>query len=92
MMLVVQTFIETLPNNAIYATASTLGIKFFIAIIFFMVQLQCMEIYPTCLRQTGISVASTVANAIGAAGPYVVFLVKLIEISDENFMNVHFFH
>lgn len=74
-MLIIQICVETLPNNAIYATLSTLGVKFFIAIIFFIVQLQTMEIFPTCLRQTGISVASTVANAIGAAGPYVVFLV-----------------
>lgn len=35
-----------------------------------------METYPTCLRQTGISIGSIVANIIGMVGPYIVLLVS----------------
>ena len=44
--------------------------------------LQCMELYPTCLRQTGTSVGFLVASALGALGPYIVYLVNQQSLVD----------
>lgn len=49
-------------------------IKFCTSITFFAVNLQSMEIYPTCLRQSGIAVGSIVANSLAVFGPYIVYL------------------
>ncbi|XP_059620795.1 carcinine transporter isoform X2 [Phlebotomus argentipes] len=57
-----------------YATAFTVFVKFAITINFFAVNLQSMETYPTCLRQTGISVGAIIANSLGVLGPYIVYL------------------
>lgn len=50
-------------------------IRFCISINFYVVCLQSMEIYPTCIRQTGISIGTIVSNAVGVLGPYIVYLV-----------------
>lgn len=55
-------------------------IKFFNAITFFIVNLQGMEVYPTCLRQTGLSLGNIVANAIGMVAPYMVYLGTTYDI------------
>ncbi|XP_055678172.1 carcinine transporter-like [Lutzomyia longipalpis] len=57
-----------------YATAFTVFVKFAITINFFAVNLQSMETYPTCLRQTGISISAIIANSLGVLGPYIVYL------------------
>lgn len=49
-------------------------IKMASSITWFAVNLQAMEIYPTCLRQSGISVGSIAGNAVGIFGPYIVYL------------------
>ncbi|XP_055905497.1 carcinine transporter [Eupeodes corollae] len=49
-------------------------IKFLNAVTFFLVSLQAMEIYPTCLRQTGIALGTILCNAIGVLAPYLVHL------------------
>lgn len=36
--------------------------------------LQGMEVYPTCLRQTGLSLGNIVANSVGMIAPYMVYL------------------
>ncbi|KAL0271477.1 UNVERIFIED_CONTAM: hypothetical protein PYX00_008558 [Menopon gallinae] len=41
---------------------------------FYMVWLQAIEIYPTCVRQTGTSLGGMVSNTVGIVGPYVVLL------------------
>ncbi|XP_055589809.1 organic cation/carnitine transporter 2 isoform X3 [Uranotaenia lowii] len=64
-------------QNAEYeamTTALTITIKLCVSINFFAVNLQSIEIYPTCLRQTGLSFAAIVANLFGILGPYVVYL------------------
>ena len=58
------------------ATCSAVLIKFFISINLYISGLQAMETYPTCLRQTGISIGSIVSNLLGMVGPYVVLLVS----------------
>lgn len=57
-----------------FSTALVILVKFCTSIAFFTVNLQSMEVYPTCLRQSGISVGAICANLLGVFGPYVVFL------------------
>jgi MFS family permease len=49
-------------------------VKFFASVVFFAVNLQSMEIYPTCLRQSGIAVGTIVANILAMFGPYIIFV------------------
>lgn len=55
-------------------------IKFLNALTFFTANLQCLEIYPTCLRQTGIALGTILANAIGVLAPYLVYLGTTVNI------------
>lgn len=55
-------------------------IKFLNALTFFTVNLQCMEIYPTCMRQTGVALGTILANAIGVFAPYLVYLGTTVDI------------
>lgn len=64
------------PELELVATGCAIMIKFFVSINFYVSNLQAMETYPTCLRQTGISLGSIVANVFGMLGPYVVLLVS----------------
>lgn len=56
------------------STPLVVFVKFCTSIVFFAVNLQAMEIYPTCLRQSGISIGAICANSFGVFGPYVVYL------------------
>lgn len=56
--------------------AMVLVVKFCLTVAAYSSYLQCMELYPTCLRQTGTSVGFLIANALGALGPYIVYLVS----------------
>uniref|UniRef100_A0A1B0FQN9 Major facilitator superfamily (MFS) profile domain-containing protein n=1 Tax=Glossina morsitans morsitans TaxID=37546 RepID=A0A1B0FQN9_GLOMM len=55
-------------------------IKFLNAVTFFTASLQGMEIYPTCMRQTGIALGTILANAIGIVAPYLVYLGTTVDI------------
>ncbi|XP_026477381.1 carcinine transporter-like [Ctenocephalides felis] len=55
--------------------------RFCISITFYVVNLQAMEIYPTCLRQTGISTSVIVSNAMGVLGPFIILLGTQYHIS-----------
>lgn len=59
------------------ATGSVVVVKFCLAITFFVINLQAMETYPTCLRQTGLSIGIMGSNIIGILGPYIVYLVSV---------------
>ncbi|XP_058467365.1 beta-alanine transporter isoform X2 [Malaya genurostris] len=64
-------------RNSEYATATsvlTIAVKFCCSINFFAVNLQSIEIYPTCLRQSGLAFAVIMSNLFGILGPYVVHL------------------
>ncbi|XP_021937634.1 solute carrier family 22 member 24-like isoform X3 [Zootermopsis nevadensis] len=54
--------------------AMVLVVKLSLTVAAYSSYLQCMELYPTCLRQTGTSVGFLIANALGALGPYIVYL------------------
>jgi len=51
-------------------------IRFCVTITNFVCYLQGMEIFPTCLRQTGMSIANLAGNVAGVFAPYVVYLVR----------------
>jgi hypothetical protein len=51
-------------------------VKFSITVAAYCAYLQCMELYPTCLRQTGTSLGVLLATLIGTLGPYIVYLVR----------------
>jgi len=55
-------------------------IKFLNASTFFTVNLQCLEIYPTCMRQTGLALGTILANGIGVLAPYLVYLGTRVNI------------
>lgn len=50
------------------------------AVTFFAVSLQSIEIYPTCMRQTGIAFGAILANGIGIVAPYLVYLGTTVDI------------
>lgn len=62
------------PDSEILFTCLVIFIKFCVSITFFAVNLQSMEVYPTCLRQSGIAVGAIVSNVLAVFGPYVVYL------------------
>merc|ERR1719215_2229303 len=49
-------------------------IKFNIAATFLVAYIQALEIFPTCIRQSGVGLCSTISQIISIAGPYVIFL------------------
>lgn len=62
------------PEQEQYALLAIIFIKASSSITWFAVNLQAMEIYPTCLRQSGISTGSIAGNACGILVPYIVYL------------------
>ncbi|XP_037973751.2 organic cation transporter protein [Plutella xylostella] len=48
--------------------------RLFINVTYYVVSLFNMELYPTCLRQTGMSLSGVVASLSSALGPYIIFL------------------
>lgn len=62
------------PELAVIPNLLVALIRFLNSITYFIVYLQAIEIYPTCLRQTGMAMGTTMSNAIGAVGPYIVYL------------------
>jgi len=64
------------PSLHEVSTAMVTFIRFCITITNFVCYLQGMEIFPTCLRQTGMSIANLAGNMAGVLAPYVVYLVR----------------
>ncbi|XP_063703892.1 organic cation transporter 1-like [Culicoides brevitarsis] len=67
-------FLVQHPEYATIVSILVVIIRFMYSIIFFAINLQAFEIYPTCLRQTGFSMMLVIANLMGLVGPYVVYL------------------
>jgi len=55
--------------------ALVLVAKFSVNVACFCVYLQCMELYPTNLRQTGTSLGVLVSTLFGSFSPYIAYLV-----------------
>nr|CAD7200915.1 unnamed protein product [Timema douglasi] len=49
-------------------------VKFFTTLSGYTGYLQSMETFPTCVRQTGCSLASSAASIVGTLGPYILYL------------------
>jgi hypothetical protein len=64
------------PSLHDVSTVVVIFIKFCVTITNFVCYLQGMEIFPTCLRQTGMSFANLAGNVAGVLAPYVVYLVR----------------
>jgi hypothetical protein len=50
--------------------------KFSVIVASYCIYLQCMELYPTNLRQTGTSLGVLVSTLMGSFSPYIAYLVK----------------
>lgn len=50
--------------------------KFSISMIYLVISLQSLEIYPTSVRQSGFSLGLTLGNVFGTLSPYVVYSVS----------------
>lgn len=68
----------TIPDQNMGWLVTTLAafIKFCIAYAFYGTCLQTLELYPTCVRQTGMSFGLVSASGFGIFGPYIVYLVS----------------
>ncbi|KAK6631354.1 hypothetical protein RUM44_005880 [Polyplax serrata] len=55
-------------------------VKLTLTTSFYVVWLRTIEIYPTCVRQTGTSIGGTVSNIIGITGPYIIYLGATIDV------------
>jgi OCT family organic cation transporter-like MFS transporter 4/5 len=63
------------PDYEMVSVALSVVIKFCISVNLFVVNLQSMEVYPTCLRQTGLAFGTITGSSFGILGPYIVYLV-----------------
>lgn len=68
------------------STLSVIAIKFWAAITYFAVYLQATEMYPTCLRQTGLSIGIIGSNIVGIVGPYIAYLVSKHQFNLNNLL------
>ncbi|XP_067015458.2 organic cation/carnitine transporter 2 isoform X2 [Anabrus simplex] len=68
------------PNMQWLTITMVVFAKFCITITFYIIFLQCMEIYPTCVRQTGTSLASLLGSGLGILGPYIIYLGVSIDV------------
>ncbi|VVC97090.1 unnamed protein product [Leptidea sinapis] len=50
-----------------------------ISITFFAINLMNLEIYPTCLRQSGLSLGNVVSSVSAAISPYILFLGRRVD-------------
>ncbi|KAK7872792.1 hypothetical protein R5R35_011917 [Gryllus longicercus] len=64
----------TTPGLGWLTVATVVVIRFLNTIVNYIGYLQGMELYPTCIRQTGSSVGHVAAGALAILGPYVVYL------------------
>lgn len=53
-----------------------LAIRFVTGANFFAAHLQAMEIFPTCLRSSGLAIMTIAANGFGLLTPWVIYLVR----------------
>lgn len=61
----------------VFSTGLSIAIKFCVSVSLFTVNLQMAETYPTCLRQTGLSLGMILSNVLGVLAPYAVLWVYI---------------
>ncbi|GLV42087.1 uncharacterized protein CBL_04954 [Carabus blaptoides fortunei] len=67
-------FFITDPGMEAVTSGLAAFVKFCIAFVFYACVLQTLEIYPTCVRQSGLSLGNITGSAFGILGPYIVHL------------------
>lgn len=72
--LLANTMIANRPELYITVTMFCLLAKFICTATFVIVYVQCIELFPTCIRNTGMGFTSLLAMVIGIGGPYVIHL------------------
>ena len=72
--LLINCIIATLPNSGVAVIVFCMIAKFISSATFLIVYVQTVELYPTCIRNTGMGFTSLLAQVVGIAGPYVVHL------------------
>ncbi|XP_021181384.3 solute carrier family 22 member 21 [Helicoverpa armigera] len=61
-------------KNPWLGTALVIIIRFVITMSYYIINLFNMELYPTCLRQSGMSLGNVVSGGAGAVAPYILYL------------------
>lgn len=69
--------IFTDASNGWVISALATFIKFAVSFVFYATNLQTLEVYPTCVRQSGLAFGAISASAFGILGPYIVYLVRI---------------
>lgn len=64
-------------NNENLSNILVIFLKFSIALSLYTIQLQGLEIFPTCIRQTGQSLGLLSSNAASILAPYVIYFVSV---------------
>ncbi|XP_065157057.1 organic cation transporter 1-like [Atheta coriaria] len=62
------------PSMTLAVNALCVFMKFSLALSYFTVNLQALEIYPTCIRQTGSAIGIIFASSLGTLVPYIINL------------------
>ncbi|CAG7723791.1 unnamed protein product [Allacma fusca] len=70
------TFLISQSEMSLGVLTSIIIAKFFIVIADLITDLQGSELFPTPLRSTGFSLASTTSSFMGIIGPYLIFMGK----------------
>ena len=60
------------------ATIMSLSGKFFVTVAFCVIYIYVAELYPTCLRSTGLSTCATIGRIGSVISPYIYMLVSKI--------------
>nr|CAD7588044.1 unnamed protein product [Timema genevievae] len=68
------------PSVEWLTTSMVVFVKFCFTVTNYVIYLQGIEIYPTCIRQSGTSVGTLVSTSLGMLGPYIVYLGSTTDI------------
>ncbi|XP_044258054.1 beta-alanine transporter isoform X1 [Tribolium madens] len=71
---IILAYVLSFSGNVIIITVCGILMKCLSSVAFYAMNLQTLEIYPTCLRQTGSSIGYLVASLFGILTPYVTYL------------------
>ncbi|XP_063222838.1 organic cation/carnitine transporter 2-like [Bacillus rossius redtenbacheri] len=67
-------FISSSTRTAHLVMPLVTVVKLAVTIASYSGYLQAMEVFPTCIRQTGCSMGSLVSGLLGTLGPYIIYL------------------
>jgi OCT family organic cation transporter-like MFS transporter 4/5 len=72
--LLINALVANDPSLATVVTVFCLLAKFNCTATFIIVYIQSIELFPTCVRNTGMGLTLCISMIIGIGGPYVVYL------------------